>query len=819
MIGKILEFLKEYVKNIDFKKSKYKLFSNVPFIFLTLIIILLQWYYIGTDIIKSPSSDYLFVLLLLLTSLIILYIICLHISIRVHLKLFFMLIYFGIISYYLQKAIHLNDANYYSSLTETMFDYPVSILTYISILLLSSLVIRTIIESKEIQLLDIKLASENQTVILLLIVILNQNNQLVRTIINFFKVSLTLSNISVLTELFIGALFIIFLSNGLLQLIQEKNGKWVGVYTVFLSSILLSSFYNYFLQSGVRIQNITNSNTVEFMFNGALEFQTFILFVLFCLVYLIINKYLLATLVNIIVWSLVIYANISKFKQRDEPLLLTDFTWLRKFSFLLKFINLNIFLFGVLLILGIAVGYTLYLKKVDTYKIINSIKYRLVAIFTLIFLPYSLLSVSINNVSENYYFAELRNRTDFNWLGFSANSRFKSVTYLWAQQFFSPIMKKPLNYSESNVKELVNKYTQISEQYNSERTNQIFDQTVIYILSESFINPERLSSLTVSRPIVPNIMEISNANTGGTMKSDGYGGGTANMEFQSLTGLPFYIFSDSISVANTEVFPKLKYIPVLSDSYNSENRIAIHPDSATNYNRNNIYDTLEFSKFIAKRDSKDVFIKDEIVGIYPSDRSVYQTIVEELSETDNQFFSVITMQNHAPYSANDPLDIVVTGSNFTEEENNSVTNYARLLNHTDNFTKDFLNSLTEINKKITVVFYGDHLPGIFPENTFTTNPESQFETDFFIWSNFETVKKDYSTIHSSDMTAVLLDHTNSKVSPYYALLTKVAQVDINYKKQGMVKESEFLRDLELLQYDITEGEGYILNYPDFFEFK
>lgn len=121
-----------------------------------------------------------------------------------------------------------------------------------------------------------------------------------------------------------------------------------------------------------------------------------------------------------------------------------------------------------------------------------------------------------------------------------------------------------------------------------------------------------------------------------------------------------------------------------------------------------------------------------------------------------------------------------------------------------------MDKLKEYPKKVTVVFYGDHLPGIYPEDFFKDNPESQYLTDYFIWSNYDTPKLNYPEIRSNDFPALLLEETNSKVSPYYALLTKALPNSQN-KRDKVTQE-----DLKMIQYDITTGRNYIGDYKDFF---
>ena len=72
----------------------------------------------------------------------------------------------------------------------------------------------------------------------------------------------------------------------------------------------------------------------------------------------------------------------------------------------------------------------------------------------------------------------------------------------------------------------------------------------------------------------------------------------------------------------------------------------------------------------------------------------------------------MTMQNHTPWLEANPETLDAKGKEFSDEENSKLTFYSRLLSQTDTATQSFLESLSKIDKKITVVFYGDHLPGL-----------------------------------------------------------------------------------------------------------
>ena len=129
-------------------------------------------------------------------------------------------------------------------------------------------------------------------------------------------------------------------------------------------------------------------------------------------------------------------------------------------------------------------------------------------------------------------------------------------------------------------------------------------------------------------------------------------------------------------------------------------------------------------------------------------------------------------------------------------EISSIETYAKGVSYTDKATQSFLNDLDSIDKPVTVVFYGDHLPGIY--STASDNENNSLDlhlTDYFIWSNKKARENKQKEDNSSDNNArnnnanknkvkdsysspnffisQVASHTNSKVSPYIAFLTRL----------------------------------------------
>ncbi|QNL41846.1 sulfatase-like hydrolase/transferase [Streptococcus sp. NSJ-72] len=602
----------------------------------------------------------------------------------------------------------------------------------------------------------------------------------------------------------IGSVLSFLAVKGMRDLYKNKNSFSVTV----LFSAVFAMIFNYTIQNSIR----GDISVLDLrLFAGASLFQIIIFFITFVWLYVIFNRFLLPTMLILTVGVGSSIASSLKFQYRQEPILPSDLVWLRNPKILLDFLNGNYIIYVILVLLLLGFLYWIFRKKILPNKMILSTKYRMILLVLPIIFYLGLFQVFSSKkdgkITENIPVVSiLNNYHDLTWFGNTVNSQIRSLAFVWFAQLSDTTMTRPKQYSKKTIKNLEEKYKHIAVNYNQSRIEKIENQTVIYLLSESFSDPARVEGVTMSENPIPNIQEIRNRTTSGLMKSDGYGGGTANMEFQTLTGLPFYNLSPSISVIYTEVVPGMNKFPSISDFYNRKNRTVIHLASPSNYSRNIIYNDLGFNEFIHYGTKG---LKGENIGGNYSDKTTYDQVLKNLKENQSQFFSVMTMQNHMPWTEPNPVTISANYAGFSDADNQTLSNYVRMLHHTDIATKDFLAQLSKINKKITVVFYGDHLPGLYPQSAFKNNPDSQYLTDYFVWSNYETPKLNYPVVNSSDFTALLLEQTNSKVSPYYALLTEVLHKASVDKKDLDVEGQQIAKDLKLIQYDMVAGKGYL----------
>lgn len=331
-------------------------------------------------------------------------------------------------------------------------------------------------------------------------------------------------------------------------------------------------------------------------------------------------------------------------------------------------------------------------------------------------------------------------------------------------------------------------------------------------------------------------------NPSGNMLSNGYGGGTANMEFQALTGLSMGNFDPALITPYTQLVSKMTRPHTFNRDFT--NSIAIHPYNGGLYNRHSVLKKFGFSQFYTQ-DGPNYFPYTQTVqkNPYIADQATYQATLDQINAhpDQNTFYHVLTMQNHMPYSQKYyPGNSFKVQGNFSNSEKVKIETYAKGINITDQANRYFLTELQKINKNVIVLFYGDHLPGIYDHVSFQKYGIQMHETPYFIWSNHLQLNKTAAPnlLGPYGFESTLSNIANTTMSPFNALLTKVnTQLPVittnmlsngdpnNVKtetelvdpttrkminaKQLTHKQETILHDYRLVQYDLTAGDHYL----------
>lgn len=607
-----------------------------------------------------------------------------------------------------------------------------------------------------------------------------------------------------------------------------------------------------------------------------------ILALIYGILLIIINRFWITSAILISASIIVSVIEYMKVNVRYETILPADLNFLKSntgniASFLPDNANAVIFSSIVAVLITWVIALLLHVLDVNHGKIViisnlrTSILVRVVTLIALLatFGWYICTVGTVDSSANN--FAKFMGDTPSMWDSvYDAQRNGALVAFL--RQVNPKVMDKPADYSERTMSALLEKYNNEAKKINASRKSKISDNTVVYVLSESFSNPIRVPGLQLNKNPMPFISSVKEKTDSGLMLSSGYGGGTANLEYMSLTGLSMVNFNSSLTSPYQQLVPNSSWTPTINRYWGSEsNSIAFHPYEPSMYLRSTNYKKFGFSKFYSLEAPNVIAHKNMLdKSPYVCDESAYKSAFEKIaSGKNNQFVQIVTMQNHMPfrnwYKNNDFKASSKPGSpKLGSSEISSIETYAKGVNYTDKATQAFLNDLDSINKPVTVVFYGDHLPGIYSTASDDENNSLDLHlTDYFIWSNKKARENKQKEDNSSDNNArnnnanknkvkdsysspnffisQVASHTNSKVSPYLAFLTRLHEkisameppvvnkiqgwdripqgqsIYLNPNGKPMIASSmnketkQLLHDYRLIQYDITAGKHYLKN--------
>ena len=548
--------------------------------------------------------------------------------------------------------------------------------------------------------------------------------------------------------------------------------------------------------------------------------------------YGITNKFWLSSIITYVAVTIAIVADAIKIYYRSEPILPTEVTMVSAYGDILEMIPqiiLWIAIIGIIILTGIIIFCEI---KVPQEKL--NWKSRLLGILLAVVVFGSSTRINHGNSIVNAWLSSYGNEPTF-W-NQEYGAQYNGAIQQFLNNIDTSIMESNLNYSRKRVNKLLGNYKKQAEKINKSRTNNLSTQTIVFNLSESLANPNRLKEVELSQNPLSYIDSVKRNTTSGLMISSGLGGGTANMEYMTLTGLPVSNFSPTIATPYTQVVPNSNQTLTINNYFKKST--AIHPYRGSFYSREVVYKKFGFQKFMYLGGKYKLKHKMKIgTNPYLSDETAYQNTLDIINGYKNgQFINLVTMQNHLPYSDyyNNSGDYQVSGD-MDDGEKYNISNYSAGLSYTDKAVQKFIEQIDRINKPITLVFYGDHLPGIY--SNIDGNSLEARETDYFIYSNKYARQhgaknlKHVKYVSPIDFIALTAEQTNSKVSPYYALLTEVQKelptikvyaynngknpVFVNKKgktikyKQLTKKQKRLYNDLKLVQYDLTAGNQYL----------
>ncbi len=364
--------------------------------------------------------------------------------------------------------------------------------------------------------------------------------------------------------------------------------------------------------------------------------------------------------------------------------------------------------------------------------------------------------------------------------------------YCFSASLFNTGINEPSGYSEEMMAEISNN-GEITKNETGREEDEL--PNIMFVQLESFFDPTEVEWLRFSEDPIPNLRKLFSEYSTGYFKVPSVGAGTANTEFEVLTGMSMRFFGPGEypykTYAKTKVLESAA-TALTSLGYGAE---ALHNNGGNFYSRAQVFNNMGFDHYTSK---EFMNILQTTPKGWATDDILVPNIMESMDTTEGQdFVFTISVQGHGDYPTEPTLEnpeIIVSGVE-DEGKRNAWEYYVNEVHEMDKFVGELIEAVESRNEPTVLVFYGDHLPTMDLEAK-DLKSRYLYNTNYVIWDNIGLEKQD-SNLAAYQIMAEVFDRLDIHSGTVF-----------NYHQQRR-QTKNYLADLELLQYDIMYGEQYV----------
>ena len=358
-------------------------------------------------------------------------------------------------------------------------------------------------------------------------------------------------------------------------------------------------------------------------------------------------------------------------------------------------------------------------------------------------------------------------------------------------------ISRPRGYSEEMIADILENKTKNGTDTKLEEKEDSTDHPNIIVLQmESFTVAQDYANIEVSHDPTPVFNKLYNDYTSGTFIVPACGAGTANTEFEVLTGISAKFFGPGEYPYKGKLRKKtLENMAYVTRSH-GYNTAALHNHRALFYNRNEVYANLGFNTFTSVEYMNNVSFTPTN---WCKDRVLTGEIMEIMKSTEERdFLHVISVEGHGSYPTEQVFKHPYT--EVTAEDEYTKWRYEYYLNEChemDTFIGDLIKEIEESGEPTVMIIYGDHIPTLDVKEE-NYKQDDLYTTRYVIWDNIGLPKQDRD-IHSYESGAMLLADAGLEHEG----------IIFDYQQTNDPKEDEtYLSDQEALAYDMLYGRQY-----------
>ena len=380
--------------------------------------------------------------------------------------------------------------------------------------------------------------------------------------------------------------------------------------------------------------------------------------------------------------------------------------------------------------------------------------------------------------------------------------RDNGVPYCFINTWLNTGVSKPAEYDRDMIDDI---FTEEEMKTTVGKTKGIVEgekPNIIFVQLESLMDPLTLKGLEFSEDPIPNLRKLYKECSSGRITMPSVGAGTANVEFESMTGMSVKFFGPGeYPHKNILKDSTCESIPYNLKQIGSSTH-AIHNHRGMFYNRNIVFPNLGFDTFTSVEYMNNV---SKTPKNWERDNVLIAQMMDALNSTPGQdYIYTISVQGHGSYPTEKVIeDPVITVTDApTEELKWQYEYYVNQIYEMDQFVADFLETMENFDEDTVVVMYGDHLPAL--ENIADENLKygrSSYQTDYFMWANFPFEKED-EDLYCYQIGAKLLN----RLGIHNGTLTTFHQ---DHKE-----DDNYMEELHALQYDMLYGDKIIYGGKD-----
>ena len=360
--------------------------------------------------------------------------------------------------------------------------------------------------------------------------------------------------------------------------------------------------------------------------------------------------------------------------------------------------------------------------------------------------------------------------------------------YCFSRSLLDRGIDKPDNYCEEEVAGILRTLGADVAQ------RPVSTPNIIMVQMESFFDVNYFKELSFSENPVPVFTKLKESGAHGFLTVPSIGAGTANTEFEILTGMNLGYFGAGEypykSVLQKETCESICY-NLKELGYTNH---AIHNHEGTFYLRHVVFSNLGFDTFTSLEYMSNV--KYTPIG-WAKDAVLTEEVVKALASTPGQdFIYAITVQAHGkfPKEATEEMQPITIAGIEDEKKQYAFEYFVNQLHETDAFIGALISELEAYKEPVVLVMFGDHLPGLGIENVDLLNG-NRYDTEYAVWSNFplEVPSQD---LKSYQLSACILQQLGIN----NGILTKL--------HQNLSEHENYQAALELIEYDMVCGEQF-----------